>query len=161
MVDALIIRPIASARETVQYFGLRRQVFHREQQISLDREIDDLDFADTTIHVVALAQDRVIGAGRILAPEPVKPDIASAYAGLKYSVHIGRLAVAADKRGGGIGAQLVNQMAQIAVNRWGSDPGLAVELSAQNYAVDFYRSCGYELIECVLFIWMQGLNIAI
>ena len=44
------IRRAESARDMLDIFAIRRAVFNGEQGISLDREIDDTDFASGTIH---------------------------------------------------------------------------------------------------------------
>jgi predicted GNAT family N-acyltransferase len=121
---------------------VRTEVFVEEQHVPVEEEIDALDTAASTTHVLALdAGGAVLGTARLLS-DPAHPG----------EVHLGRLAVRAVARGRGVGARLVVAieglaLAEHAVVADGSDTlAVTVELSAQEHALGFYRRLGYELL---------------
>ncbi|MPV37698.1 GNAT family N-acetyltransferase [Georgenia subflava] len=133
-----------------QAWDVRLEVFVTEQQVPLEEEVDDLDTASTTTHVLAVddARGRALGTGRLLS-DPGHPG----------EVHLGRLAVRAEARGRGIGARLVVAiealaLAEHAVSAGPSDAGgpdtralaVTVVLSAQESALEFYRRLGYSVV---------------
>ncbi|WP_447925507.1 GNAT family N-acetyltransferase [Georgenia muralis] len=119
---------------------VRMEVFVGEQGVPAEEEVDDLDTAPTTTHVLAVdrASGAPLGTGRLLA-DPAHPG----------EVHLGRLAVRAAARGTGLGARLVVAIEAIALaeHAVGDDGPLAVTvvLSAQESAMGFYRRLGYEV----------------
>ncbi len=104
--------------------ALRTAVFVGEQQVPPEEEYDGRD-AEAT-HVIAECPDgTVIATGRLL------PD-----------GRIGRMAVARQRRGGGIGRAVLATLVACAVER-----GFAsVELHAQAAALDFYARAGFAAI---------------
>lgn len=117
--------------------AIRMAVFVDEQHVDPAREIDALDDDPATVHVLALADDGTpLGTARLLAPhhegEPA---------------HVGRVAVSAEARGLGVGALLMTDLEQRALDLFGVplDGGrtVAVELSAQEQALGFYARLGY------------------
>lgn len=101
---------------------LRESVFVAEQGVPADMERDEFDAA--SCHAVAYdAEQRVIGTGRLL------PD-----------GHIGRMAVAADWRGRGVGRALLDTLLDEARLRRYS----VVQLNAQTQAIGFYRQFGFS-----------------
>ena len=101
---------------------LRTLIFIEEQ--GFVREFDDLD--DTAVHIVAFDGDKPIGTCRYYP----RPD--GSYA-------IGRIAVAREYRGKGVGSALVLE-AERRVALLGAKTTV---VSAQLRAAGFYRSLGY------------------
>jgi predicted GNAT family N-acyltransferase len=116
-------------------FAVRKEVFVREQGVPEDIEYDAYD--ETAVHVLAVRADGVpLGTGRLLHGEA-----AAAKIGGDLTVgSLGRLAVAQQARGLGIGVALVRAIEDVARAR-----GLAaVDLHAQTHALGFYERLGYE-----------------
>lgn len=115
-----MIARLAGPDDMPAVFALRHEVFVLGQGVPEDLERDELDAVSD--HAVAVRDDEVVGTGRLL-PEGT----------------IGRMAVAADVRGQGIGAAVLAVLEERARER-----GLtAVELHAQVHAVGFYDRYGY------------------
>ena len=114
---------------------VRLEVFVVEQAVPFALEIDARDEEPTTIHLLASGADGTpLGAGRILM-EPEHPG----------RVHLGRLAVRSIARGTGLGTRVVAALEQTALSH--SDrPRVEVVLSAQEQAMGFYESCGYQVL---------------
>lgn len=105
--------------------ALRRTVFIEEQGVSEADEMDDLD--GDAVHLLAEAEGRPLGTARLLR----QGDLGK----------IGRVCVAAEARGQGIGAALI--LASVAHFR--KDPAVAkVKLGAQTQALGFYEKLGFE-----------------
>jgi len=122
--------------------ALRLAVFVDEQGVPVEEEIDDLDTAPTTTHVLVRDRERegvVVGTGRLLT-DPAHPG----------EVHVGRVAVAASARGTGAGAAVMRALEQVALAEHaasGTDGRRVVRvlLSAQVQAVGFYERLGYTV----------------
>ena len=100
---------------------LRFAIFVGEQNVPEGIELDDLDAS--CIHAVAYDTDgKAIGTGRLL------PD-----------GHIGRMAVVAEWRRRGIGAEILTALMDEARKRGHKE----VVLSAQLQAAEFYRQHGF------------------
>jgi predicted GNAT family N-acyltransferase len=99
-------------------------VFWGEQGVSPSADRDGRDPEAT--HVVALDDGRVVGTCRLLFRGPV--------------ARLGRLAVEADLRRNGLGAQILDEAARVARDA-GAD---RIELHAQTYARELYDRGGYE-----------------
>jgi len=116
-------------------FAVRKQVFVVEQGVPQDLEYDAYDAV--AVHVLAVRDDgTALGTGRLLygaeAAEKVGGDLTLG--------SLGRLAVAEEARGLGVGAALVRAIEDAARAR-----GLAaVDLHAQTHALGFYERLGYE-----------------
>ena len=63
------VRRAESAGDILDIFATRLAVFHLEQGISLDLEIDDIDFAKGTIHLLGEDTSGTIATGRISPPK--------------------------------------------------------------------------------------------
>jgi predicted GNAT family N-acyltransferase len=116
-------------------FAVRKAVFVVEQDVPEDIEYDAYDAV--AVHVLAVREDGVpLGTGRLLYGEA-----AAAKTGGEASVgSLGRLAVAREARGLGVGVALVRAIEEAARAR-----GLAaVDLHAQTHALGFYERLGYE-----------------
>lgn len=117
-------------------FAVRKEVFVVEQGVPQDIEYDAYDA--TAVHVLAIRADGVpLGTGRLL----YGAEAAAEKTGGDLSVgSLGRLAVAQEARGLGIGVALVRAVEEAARAR-----GLAaVDLHAQTHALGFYERLGYE-----------------
>lgn len=128
---------LARHDEMSAVYALRHEVFVVGQDVPAELERDDLD-ADAE-HAVAYDGDRLVGTGRLVdgaIDEHGRRDPATA--GTVGT--IGRMAVAADDRGTGVGRALLDLLAARAAER-----GLpAVELHAQVHARAFYERAGFE-----------------
>jgi len=102
---------------------LRVTVFVEEQQVPADLEHDHWDAL--SVHALAVeSTGRVLGTGRLL------PD-----------GHIGRMAVAREVRGRGVGSALLQALVQAGV-RHGHEQLL---LHAQLHAIPFYSRHGFQV----------------
>ncbi|MHB1287835.1 GNAT family N-acetyltransferase [Georgenia sp.] len=135
---------VSTREQLEQAWDVRLEVFVRGQGVPVEEEIDDLDTAPTTTHVLAVDGTVVLGTGRLLS-DPAHPG----------EVHLGRLAVRAAARGHGVGARLVIAIEGEALashgvattdDRSASELAVSVILSAQESAMAFYRRLGYELV---------------
>jgi predicted GNAT family N-acyltransferase len=104
-------------------FELRRAVFVVEQGVPEEIEIDELDQSAT--HLVALVGAEVVGTLRILSHEG--------------EAKIGRVAVRAQARRGGMGARLMEHAETIVRGRGFGE----IVLHAQISVAEFYRRLGY------------------
>jgi predicted GNAT family N-acyltransferase len=101
---------------------IRFAVFVDEQKVPPEIEMDEHDAQ--CVHALAYARDgRAVGTGRLL------PD-----------GHIGRMAVAKDWRGRGVGAAILAALVDAARRRG----DVEVALSAQTHALGFYRRHGFS-----------------
>ncbi|MEV5312173.1 MULTISPECIES: GNAT family N-acetyltransferase [unclassified Streptomyces] len=129
------VRVAVEAADREACFAVRKEVFVAEQGVPEDLEYDEFDAV--ALHVLAVREDGTpLGTGRLLYGESAKertggdPSVGS----------LGRLAVAKDARGLGLGAVLVRAIEDAARAR-----GLAVvDLHAQTHALGFYERLGYE-----------------
>jgi len=132
-VEAIRVVPVDSDELRAAMTAIRMTVFVQEQGVDPDVEMDPLDEDPSTLHVVALDDDgTALGTARLLAPH---------HAG--EPVHIGRVAVSAPARGLGVGLLLMTTLERAALQRYGVDGTVAVELSAQERALGFYSRIGY------------------
>ena len=116
-------------------FAVRKEVFVGEQGVPEDLEYDAHDAG--AVHVLAVREDGVpLGTGRLLHGEAA----AGQNGGETSAGSLGRLAVAKEARGLGVGAALVRAIEDAARAR-----GLtAVDLHAQTHALGFYERLGYR-----------------
>ena len=117
---------LAGLADRQELLALRRRVFVDEQGVPADLERDDRDAS--AVHAVARdAAGRVVGTGRLLV-------------GPAGTARIGRMAVAAEARGSGVGADLLAVLEEAAIAA-GSH---RCEVHAQVQAAGFYRRAGYR-----------------
>jgi predicted GNAT family N-acyltransferase len=115
-----VIVRLATEQDMPAVFALRHEVFVIGQDVPEDLERDELDAVSD--HAVALVDDRVVGTGRLLP-----------------TATIGRMAVADEVRGQGVGAAVLDVLEERA-----REKGMGiVELHAQVHAVGFYSRAGY------------------
>ncbi len=146
-------RVVATREELAAAWQVRFAVFVEEQGVPREVEVDDLDEAPNTTHVLAVDDPagEVLGTGRLLRDGP-------------GHVHLGRLAVVREARGRGIGAVLVSALEQVALERHavGDPPAVEVVLSAQEAAMGFYRRLGYTPVTGERYldagIWHQDMS---
>lgn len=105
--------------------ALRHEVFVVEQHVPVDEEYDDLDA--TCEHAVGLVDGVARATGRLLDPQ-------------EGVAVVGRMAVAADTRGHGLGAAVLAFLERRASARGAH----TVELHAQVHALGFYARQGYS-----------------
>lgn len=147
------IRQAETARDMLDIFATRRAVFHLEQGISLDREIDDIDFAQGAIHLLGEDASGTIAAARISPPKIGIPvDLAQMFPQLPRDTitgKLGRFAVLPAARGCGNGKELVLGAERLAFSSWASseDEGtLLLQIAAQAPVIGFYQKLGYRLV---------------
>jgi predicted GNAT family N-acyltransferase len=115
-----VIARLATAADMQAAYALRHEVFVLGQGVPPELELDELDAVCD--HAVALLDGTVVGTGRLL------PDGT-----------IGRMAVAEDARGLGVGAAVLRCLEDQARARGHG----VVELHAQVHAAGFYDKAGY------------------
>ncbi|MEU1176195.1 GNAT family N-acetyltransferase [Streptomyces sp. NPDC005820] len=131
---AYTVRVAEDAADLEACFAVRKEVFVGEQGVPEDLEYDEHDAG--AVHVLAVRTDGIpLGTGRLLfgaaAAERTGGDPAVG--------SLGRLAVAREARGLGVGVALVRAIEEAAQAR-----GLtAVDLHAQTRALGFYERLGY------------------
>ena len=113
----------ARPEEMAQVMALRHAVFCDEQGVPPELEHDAEDA--TALHLVALDGDRVIGTCRVLGDGPC--------------VRLGRMAVAREHRGRGLGAALLAAAHATAAERGARE----VAIHAQTSASGFWERAGY------------------
>jgi predicted GNAT family N-acyltransferase len=121
------IHPAQNEREKRDALSVRRTVFIEEQQVPEEIEMDQHDEAEAeTIHFVAYAGDKPVGAGRLRTYAPGVGKVE-------------RVAVLASERGTGLGRQIMLAMEEAARKK-----GYArLKLNAQTHARRFYEKLGY------------------
>ena len=118
------VREARTESELIDALALRERIFCGEQGVSFEADQDGRDSEAT--HIVAVDDGVVIGTCRLLFRGPV--------------ARLGRLAVERDRRGDGIGAEILAEADRIA-----SEAGSAsIALHAQTYALPLYERAGYE-----------------
>ena len=106
-----------------EVFALRCEVFVVEQGVPREIELDEYDA--TATHLAAIRHDAVVGTLRLLDHDS--------------EAKVGRVAVRAALRGGGIGRRLMERAAAIAMERGFAE----IVLHAQVSVAGFYRQLGY------------------
>jgi predicted GNAT family N-acyltransferase len=104
---------------------LRRAVFCEEQGVPLEAERDGRDHE--AVHLIVLDGERVVGTCRLLTDDGV--------------ARLGRMAVAADRRGAGVGAALLREADRAAA----AAGARLIRLHAQAHARRVYDRAGYEV----------------
>ena len=147
------VRRAESARDILDIFATRLAVFHLEQGISLDREIDDIDFAQGTIHLLGEDASGTIAVARISPPKiGISADLAQVFPQLPRDTitgKLGRFAVLPAARGCGNGKELVLGAERIALSSWANSEGggtLLLQIAAQTPVIGFYQKLGYHLV---------------
>ena len=124
----IIVKPVETPAELEGAFAVRMRVFVGEQGIAADAELDAADTAADTVHAVAVQNGVVIATGRLL------PDVDG------KGPHVGRMAVARERRRDGIGGRVLAFLEE-----QGRALGFRqITLHAQEYVKSFYARHGYR-----------------
>ncbi|MGO1561917.1 GNAT family acetyltransferase YjcF [Actinomycetales bacterium JB111] len=133
--DGLSVTVVTSRVELEECWRIRFAVFVDEQDVPAEMEVDDLDTAVTTTHVLATVAGSAVATARLL---PVEPGV----------VRIGRVAVAREARGTGAGRAVMEALHDVALaTHAGPDGGVRVDIEAQEHAIPFYSRLGYALVD--------------
>jgi ElaA protein len=108
--------------------SLREDVFTFEQQCK-ERDLDGLD--KKAIHLIGMQNNKIIACVRILPPGIYKKDVVTG----------GRMAVAEEFRGQGIGKQIMRRILTHIKKHY---PNIPIEFSAQLYLKKFYEGFGFN-----------------
>jgi predicted GNAT family N-acyltransferase len=126
MPPRISVRPIVSPADRAAAYAVRRIVFHDEQGVPADLDVDDDD--DVAHHVIALIDGEVVGTGRLV----IHDDYAK----------VGRMAVLRDRRQSGAGRALIDALTAEAMRR----NVARLVLHAQVQAIGFYQRCGFAVV---------------
>ena len=133
-MTAVRVRRVTGRAELEACWRIRTEVFVEEQHVPLEEEVDDLDTAGTTVHVIALTgladAERAVATARLL---PEGPGV----------VRIGRVAVRAEARGTGAGRAVMAALHEVARREHAADGAVRIDIEAQEQALGFYRGLGY------------------
>ncbi|WP_054953435.1 GNAT family N-acetyltransferase [Flaviflexus massiliensis] len=130
----MVITRIETSEDLEGAFAVRKAVFVDEQHVPVEEELDDLDHAATTVHVLAKDDEGPCATGRILLDGPGQ-------------VHLGRICILPRVRGTGLGRKLMAELESIAYAEYCSDGRLVIALSAQDQAQGFYSALGYDYVD--------------
>jgi len=114
---------IAATTDTETCFALRHRVFVVEQGYTAEGEVDALDFQ--SLHLLAHDDGTPIATARVYLEEG--------------TAKIGRVCVLKERRGTGLGAELIHAAVALAATH---DASRAI-LGAQAHAVGFYTKLGF------------------
>jgi predicted GNAT family N-acyltransferase len=125
MIDtAFVVRPVNWNARREEVCAIRRTVFIEEQHVPEELEWDDTD--ERAYHVLATNDDgAAIGTGR-----------------LSLDCQIGRMAVAREWRGRGVGSAILKTLLDFAAK----EGCRVVRLHAQTHALAFYERHGFEAV---------------
>ena len=123
-VNSLEIRIVEKREELDGVIEIRKNVFVKEQKVSLDLEIDGLD--SDAEHVIAYLDHEPIGCARIRTNN---------YAKLE------RIAIIEEHRGKGFGKQLTDFL----INYCKQKNFDEIRLHSQTYVSGFYKKCGFKI----------------
>lgn len=111
--------------------ALRNRVFVVEQKAAY-LDIDGLDLAGDTRHVLGESDGDLVAYARILEPDPGDGQ-----------VRVGRVIVAEEARGARIGRSVMVRALVACETHW---PGAPVRIAAQAHLRDFYGALGFHVI---------------
>jgi predicted GNAT family N-acyltransferase len=117
------VREVRGDAERAAAFALRHEVFVSEQGVPVELEIDEHD--ETALHLVALQAGRLVGTCRVVSDA--------------RRAKFGRLVVARDARGAGVGRALLDE----AERRVRAQGAQEMVLTAQISAMGLYERAGY------------------
>lgn len=121
-----------SVLELYNLMKLRVDVFVVEQNCPYE-ELDGLDTAQQTQHILGYNKNELVAYARCLAPN-------TSY---ENSAAIGRVLVKQSHRGKGLAQAVVSLAKDICVSHW---PDNGIEISAQCYLTDFYEAQGFKIV---------------
>lgn len=117
--------------ELYALLALRTQVFVVEQNCPY-LEVDGLDLRGDTCHLLAWQGDALVAYLRLLDPALQGGEVV-----------IGRVVIAPQARGGGLGHELMERALLACAERW---PGLPIYLSAQAHLQGYYGRYGFAAV---------------
>ncbi|MGA8137514.1 MAG: GNAT family N-acetyltransferase [Pseudomonas gingeri] len=120
-----------SKEQLYSILQLRTEVFVVEQKCPY-QEVDGRDLEGDTCHLMAWRDDRLVAYLRLLDPESQGGDVV-----------IGRVVIAPEARGQGLGHELMAQALKQAGKLW---PQVPIYLSAQAHLQAYYGSYGFEVV---------------
>jgi len=125
------VRRARSDDERADALAVRREVFIEEQGVPEDLEVDGKD--DEAVHFVAYDDGDPVGAARLRGTDADPVSDAS-------TGKVERVAVVADRRGDGLGREIMDELEATA-----AEEGVeALVLHAQLHVEGFYRELDYE-----------------
>ena len=113
-------------RELYEILKLRFNVFIVEQNSIYD-EYDDVDYK--AIHVFQMSRKKCVAYARV-------------YMKSRTKASLGRIVLSKSMRRGGVGKKLVQHAIDVIKSNFSA---AEVEIGAQEYLVDFYKSFGFEV----------------
>jgi predicted GNAT family N-acyltransferase len=119
------VRVASSSSEIDEALELRRRVFVGQQGVTLDADRDGLD--PTALHIVAVADGRVVGTCRLVFDDGL--------------ARLGRMAVEDSLRGRGLGAAILEE-AEAQARAAGAT---RIRLHAQTAARTLYERGGFQV----------------
>lgn len=123
-----------SKDELYAILHLRTEVFVVEQKCPY-QEVDGLDLIGDTCHLMVEEGGQLLGYLRLLDPQRHDGDVV-----------IGRVVIAPQGRGLGLGHELMEQALAAIAQRW---PGLPIYLSAQAHLQGYYGRYGFAPVTAV------------
>ncbi|KIH81254.1 GNAT family N-acetyltransferase [Pseudomonas batumici] len=120
-----------SKEQLYSILQLRTEVFVVEQKCPY-QEVDGRDLEGDTCHLMGWREDRLVAYLRLLDPVSQGGDVV-----------IGRVVIAPEARGQGLGHDLMTQALNQAGKLW---PELPIYLSAQAHLQAYYRRYGFEVV---------------
>jgi len=124
VATTFVVRPVNWTARRADLRAIRRAVFIEEQRVPEELEWDDAD--ERAYHVLATDDDgAAIGTGR-----------------LSLDCQIGRMAVAREWRGRGVGTAILRTLIDFAMK----EGCRVVRLHAQTHALAFYQRYGFEAV---------------
>lgn len=142
----LRVHKVESAADLDKAIAVRLRVFVDEQGFDADGERDAIDDDARTVHALCVDMDgAVLGTARLVAPgSDSSHGVDGGIGGMSADApHIGRVAVVSEARGRGVGVALMELLEAVALERFGVDGTVRVEVSAQRQAMPFYLRLGY------------------
>lgn len=110
---------------------LRTEVFVVEQQCPY-QEVDGRDLEGDTHHLMGWRDDQLVAYLRLLDPVAQGGDVV-----------IGRVVIAPEARGSGLGHELMGEALKQAEKQW---PGVSIYLSAQAHLQGYYGRYGFVVV---------------
>jgi predicted GNAT family N-acyltransferase len=120
------LRQVRSRRDLEKAFAIRMKVFVREQGVPHAIELDADDAK--AIHLLALVQERAVGAARVVLK--------------RHTAKIGRMAVLKTYRGRGIGKELLKRAIKLGKAKGAN----RLYLHAQVSVIGFYEKLGFRSV---------------
>ena len=105
---------------------IREKVFIEEQKVTPQLEWDGID--EKAIHFLVYKDEKAIGCARALV--------------IENHMQLGRMAILKEYRGEGIGSNLIEK----AITTAKLNQLSLIDISAQCYAIDFYKKFGFKVI---------------